>query len=136
VFKYVFGYRGQKNVTARVNTVKTASYFFDAPDAIIIVPNIKFWAEFTQWSDENEAELYIREGTIVDGWYQPSELGEIIDAEFYDIDSLIEILDYDVNRGVESFRVIKPFGATQLQNIDGARRFYDHIITSRFWRKD
>jgi len=39
VFKFVFGYRNQKSVTARANTVKTASYFFDAPENIEIVCN-------------------------------------------------------------------------------------------------
>jgi hypothetical protein len=34
VFKFVFGYRNQKNVAARVNTVKTASYFFDVAEPI------------------------------------------------------------------------------------------------------
>jgi hypothetical protein len=29
VFKHVFGYQRQKSVTARVNTVQTATYFFD-----------------------------------------------------------------------------------------------------------
>ena len=37
VFKFVFGYRNQKSVTARVNTVRTASYFFDAPEEIEIL---------------------------------------------------------------------------------------------------
>jgi hypothetical protein len=32
VFKYVFGYRNQKSVAARVNTVKTATYFFDVAE--------------------------------------------------------------------------------------------------------
>lgn len=39
VFKFVFGYRGQKSVTARVNTVKTASYFFDPPEEVEVIPN-------------------------------------------------------------------------------------------------
>lgn len=37
VFKYVFGYRNQKSVAARVNTVKTATYFFDVADVIEVV---------------------------------------------------------------------------------------------------
>ena len=37
VFKFVFGYRNQKSVTARVNTVRTATYFFDAPEEIEII---------------------------------------------------------------------------------------------------
>lgn len=37
VFKFVFGYRNQKSVTARVNTVRTATYFFDAPEDIEII---------------------------------------------------------------------------------------------------
>ena len=37
VFKYVFGYRNQKSVAARVNTVKTATYFFDAPEEIEVI---------------------------------------------------------------------------------------------------
>lgn len=37
VFKAVFGYRNQKSVTARINTVKTAAYFFDAPEDIQII---------------------------------------------------------------------------------------------------
>jgi hypothetical protein len=37
VFKFVFGYRNQRSVTARVNTVRTASYFFDAPGNIEII---------------------------------------------------------------------------------------------------
>lgn len=39
VFKFVFGYRSQKSITARVNTVRTASYFFDAPEEITIISN-------------------------------------------------------------------------------------------------
>ncbi|MCL2188659.1 MAG: hypothetical protein FWC16_04850 [Defluviitaleaceae bacterium] len=34
VFKYVFGYRNQKSVAARVNTVKTASYFYDVEEVV------------------------------------------------------------------------------------------------------
>lgn len=34
VFKYVFGYRNQKSATAKVNTIKTATYFFDAPEVV------------------------------------------------------------------------------------------------------
>jgi hypothetical protein len=41
VFKFVFGYQGQKSVTARVNTVKTASYFFDSPEEIQIITGQK-----------------------------------------------------------------------------------------------
>ncbi|MDR1613039.1 MAG: hypothetical protein LBT97_09690 [Planctomycetota bacterium] len=37
VFKFVFGYRNQKSVTARVNTVRTATYFFDIAEAVEIV---------------------------------------------------------------------------------------------------
>jgi len=37
VFKYVFGYRNQKSVAARVNTVKTATYFYDVADRIEII---------------------------------------------------------------------------------------------------
>jgi len=37
VFKYVFGYRNQKIVAARVNTVKTASYFYDAPQPTEVI---------------------------------------------------------------------------------------------------
>ena len=37
VFKFVFGYRNQKSVTARVNTVRTATYFFDRAEAVEIV---------------------------------------------------------------------------------------------------
>ena len=37
VFKFVFGYRNQKSVTARVNTVRTATYFFDAPEDIEMI---------------------------------------------------------------------------------------------------
>jgi hypothetical protein len=37
VFKHAFGYRNQKSVAARVNTVKTATYFFDAPHEKIAV---------------------------------------------------------------------------------------------------
>ena len=36
VFKYVFGYRNQKSVASRVNTVKTATYFFDVPTVVTI----------------------------------------------------------------------------------------------------
>ena len=39
VFKYVLGYRNQKSVAARVNTVKTATYFFDATDKVEIANN-------------------------------------------------------------------------------------------------
>ena len=37
VFKYVFGYRNQKSIAARVNTVKTSSYFFDLAQPIEVV---------------------------------------------------------------------------------------------------
>ena len=37
VFKFIFGYRNQKRVTARVNTVKTATYFFDLAGNIEII---------------------------------------------------------------------------------------------------
>ena len=40
VFKYVFGYRNQKSVAARVNTVKTATYFFDAAEKIDVDTNV------------------------------------------------------------------------------------------------
>ena len=39
VFKYVFCYRNQKSVAARVNTVKTATYFFDSAEQIEVVAN-------------------------------------------------------------------------------------------------
>ena len=38
VFKHVFGYRNQKSVAARVNTVKTATYFYDVQEAIKVKP--------------------------------------------------------------------------------------------------
>jgi hypothetical protein len=41
IFKFVFGYRNQKSVTARVNTVRTASYFFDAPEEVEILAEQK-----------------------------------------------------------------------------------------------
>jgi len=34
IFKHVFGYRNQKSVAARVNTVKTATYFFDVANHV------------------------------------------------------------------------------------------------------
>ena len=37
VFKFVFGYAHQKSVTARVNTVRTASYFSDPPGSVEII---------------------------------------------------------------------------------------------------
>jgi hypothetical protein len=37
VFKFVFGYRSQKSVTARINTVRTATYFFDPLEEIEII---------------------------------------------------------------------------------------------------
>ena len=36
VFKFVFGYRNQKIVAARVNTVKTATYFFDIACRVVV----------------------------------------------------------------------------------------------------
>lgn len=36
VFKSVFGYRNQKIVTARVNTVKSATYFFDIEESVVV----------------------------------------------------------------------------------------------------
>ena len=45
VFKFVFGYRNQKSVTARVNTVRTASYFFDPPEEIEIIADEERSAE-------------------------------------------------------------------------------------------
>ena len=39
VFKYVFGYRNQKSVAARVNTVKTATYFYDVAEEIEVISN-------------------------------------------------------------------------------------------------
>jgi len=45
VFKFVLGYRNQKSVTARVNTIKTASYFFDAPEGIEIIADKERGAE-------------------------------------------------------------------------------------------
>ena len=39
VFKFVFGYRHQKSVAARVNTVKTATYFYDATCKIEVIPS-------------------------------------------------------------------------------------------------
>ena len=37
VFKFVFGYRNQKIVAARVNTVKTATYFFDIAESVKVI---------------------------------------------------------------------------------------------------
>jgi hypothetical protein len=37
VFKHVLGYRRQKSVTARINTVQTATYFFDPPGRAEVV---------------------------------------------------------------------------------------------------
>ena len=37
VFKFVFGYTHQKSVTARVNTVRTASYFSDPLGSVEII---------------------------------------------------------------------------------------------------
>ncbi len=37
VFKFVFGYAHQKSVTARVNTVRTASYFSGPPGSVEII---------------------------------------------------------------------------------------------------
>lgn len=39
VFKFVFGYRHQKSVAARVNTVKTATYFYDVADKVEVIQN-------------------------------------------------------------------------------------------------
>ena len=39
VFKFVFGYQNQKSVAARVNTVKTATYFFDSAERIEVFAN-------------------------------------------------------------------------------------------------
>ena len=39
IFKYIFGYRNQKSVAARVNTVKTATYFFDSAERIEVIDN-------------------------------------------------------------------------------------------------
>ena len=36
VFKFVFGYRNQKSVAARVNTVKTATYFYDVAENVVV----------------------------------------------------------------------------------------------------
>ena len=36
VFKFVFGYRNQKSVAARVNTVKTATYFYDVAESVSV----------------------------------------------------------------------------------------------------
>jgi hypothetical protein len=37
VFKFVFGYRNQKSVTARVNTIRTATYFYDVAEPVEII---------------------------------------------------------------------------------------------------
>lgn len=37
VFKYVFLYANQKSVAARVNTVRTATYYLNPPEAVKIV---------------------------------------------------------------------------------------------------
>ena len=37
VFKFVFGYRNQKSVSIRINSVKSATYFFDAPQTVEVV---------------------------------------------------------------------------------------------------
>lgn len=37
VFKFVFGYRNQRSVTAKVNTVRTATYFYDIKEGIEVV---------------------------------------------------------------------------------------------------
>lgn len=37
LFKFVFGYGGQKSVTAKVNTVRTASYFYAAKEPVELV---------------------------------------------------------------------------------------------------
>ena len=36
VFKFVFWYRNQKIVAARVNTVKSATYFFDIAENVVV----------------------------------------------------------------------------------------------------
>ena len=36
IFKFVLGYRNQHSVTAKVNTVKTATYFFDIAEKVIV----------------------------------------------------------------------------------------------------
>jgi hypothetical protein len=38
VFKFVFG-RRQRSVTARVNTVRTATYFYDCPETVTVANN-------------------------------------------------------------------------------------------------
>lgn len=37
VFKFVFKYRNQKSVTARVNSVRTATYFYDVQEPVQVV---------------------------------------------------------------------------------------------------
>jgi hypothetical protein len=37
VFKSTFHYRNQRSVSARVNTVKTATYFYDVKEKVVIV---------------------------------------------------------------------------------------------------
>lgn len=37
VFKFVFGYRNQKSVSIRINSVKSATYFFDVPQDIEVI---------------------------------------------------------------------------------------------------
>ena len=37
VFKFALGYRNQKSVTARVNTIRTATYFYDIAESVEIV---------------------------------------------------------------------------------------------------
>lgn len=37
VFRFVFNYQRQKSVTARVNSIKTATYFFEPPGRIEII---------------------------------------------------------------------------------------------------
>jgi hypothetical protein len=37
VFKFIFNYRNQRSVSARVNTVKTATYFYDVKGKVVIV---------------------------------------------------------------------------------------------------
>jgi len=39
VFRFIFGYRNQKGVTARVNTIRTSTYFLDIPESIVIIQN-------------------------------------------------------------------------------------------------
>ncbi|MDR1165912.1 MAG: hypothetical protein LBO66_08620 [Deltaproteobacteria bacterium] len=36
VFKNYFGYRGQKSKRAGINSIKTATYFFDPPEPVLL----------------------------------------------------------------------------------------------------